>query len=100
MTEAELKKREAALLEREKRVAEQEKALEEQGISIKKKNWPICMPIMHHDIAGDIPEKSRRVVREAYMCWWVSGTHVHTSMDTKAQKSGSRAHTIRFGLCV
>ena len=26
----------------------------------------------HHDIAGEVPEKSRRVVREMYMCWWVS----------------------------
>lgn len=71
-TEAELKRREAALIEREKRVAEHEKVLQSQGISLKKNNWPICMPIMFHDIPGEIPEQSRRVVREAYMCWWVS----------------------------
>ena len=48
-----------------------EAELKASGVVIKKKNWPICVPILHHDIPGDIPEKSRRVVREVYMCWCV-----------------------------
>jgi hypothetical protein len=39
---------------------------------LKRKNFPICFPMWYHDISGDIPEKSRRYVRSAYFCWWVS----------------------------
>lgn len=66
--EADLSKKEKELAERERKLAEREKEL---GIAGKKKNWPICFPIWRHDIAEDIPEKSRRVVREAYLCWWL-----------------------------
>jgi len=30
-------------------------------------NWPSkCYPLLHHDIAMDIPERSQSVVRQAY----------------------------------
>ncbi len=67
MSEAALRKREKELDERERRLRERE---QEAGLG--QKNWPICSPFMRHSIAEDIPEKSRRVVREAYACWWVS----------------------------
>ena len=31
--------------------------------------FPDSMKIMYHDIVVDIPEGSRRVVREMYYCW-------------------------------
>lgn len=37
------------------------------------------MPLLHHDIPGEIPERSRRVVREAYSAWWVSTRHRKSS---------------------
>lgn len=40
--------------------------------ALKKKNWPRCYPILHHDIPGEVPEGSRRVVREGYLAWYVS----------------------------
>ena len=40
------------------------------GAVVKRKNWPICYPLLHHDIPGEIPEGSRRVVREIYFCWY------------------------------
>ena len=39
---------------------------------LKKKNWPICWPWIYQNIVEEIPEKSRRVVREVYFAWWVS----------------------------
>lgn len=49
----------------------------------KKKNFPICFPMWHHDISGDIPEKSRRVVREMFVCWWVSAFHPLMKFDVQ-----------------
>lgn len=62
--EEELARREEALRIREANAAQaQEDALK---YGIKKKNWPICCPITHHDIAGEIPDGSKFNVRVAY----------------------------------
>eukprot|EP00163_Fabomonas_tropica_P010935 TRINITY_DN212_c0_g1_i1.p1 TRINITY_DN212_c0_g1~~TRINITY_DN212_c0_g1_i1.p1 ORF type:complete len:352 (+),score=108.66 TRINITY_DN212_c0_g1_i1:224-1279(+) len=39
----------------------------------RKKNWPKCYPILHHDIKGDVkqPEK-QRIIRLLYFHWLVS----------------------------
>eukprot|EP00898_Chlorokybus_atmophyticus_P006907 jgi/Chlat1/7217/Chrsp57S06858 len=55
--EAELKKREAELKKRET----------EAGPVKDKKNWPPCFPMVHHDIAADIPSEHRAMVR---MCFF------------------------------
>jgi len=68
--ESDLNKREAALVKKEAELKKMERELMEAG-GYKKKNFPICMPLWHHDIVGEIPEKSRRVVREMYICWWM-----------------------------
>lgn len=70
--EAELKKKEAELADKERRLRQMEDELRASGAVIRKKNWPICYPVMFHSIPDDIPEKSRRVVRELYLAWWVS----------------------------
>lgn len=68
--EEQLRRKEAELIERERRVAEREAAVGAGGKIVGPKNWPICYPIWRHSIPEDIPEGSRRVVREAYVCWW------------------------------
>eukprot|EP00955_Chlamydomonas_euryale_P043495 352598-Chlamydomonas_euryale.AAC.28 len=60
---AALSKREKELEAKELRLKELEDELRVAG-GFQKKNWPICWPILYHDIAGEIPEQSRRVVRE------------------------------------
>jgi len=66
-----LKKKEAELAQKEAQLKKLESELKASGATLKKRNWPICYPLWHHDIAGEIPEKSRRVVREIYLCWWI-----------------------------
>ncbi|EFJ49365.1 hypothetical protein VOLCADRAFT_80622 [Volvox carteri f. nagariensis] len=61
-----LNRKEAELAAKEKQLKELEAKLSEQN----KKNWPICYPILYHDISAEIPPKGRRVVREGYMAWW------------------------------
>jgi hypothetical protein len=65
---AALKRKEAELEAKEKQLKELEAKLKVEN----KKNWPICYPILYHNISEEIPEKGRRVVREGYMAWWVS----------------------------
>ncbi len=81
--EAMLRKKEAELNKKEKELKALEQRLKDNGVVLKKKNWPICYPLVHHDIQGDIPERSRRVVREIYACWWVScsGWEVQTTSE-------------------
>lgn len=67
--ESELAKKAAELEAREKKLKQAEKELVTAGV-LKKKNWPLCYPLLYHNIPDDIPEKSRRVVREMYICWW------------------------------
>lgn len=66
MTEAELRRKEADLAQKEARL----KALEKELGGRKKRNWPVCLPLWYHDIGEEIPERSRRAVRYAYMAWW------------------------------
>ncbi|GLC34615.1 hypothetical protein PLESTB_001242100 [Pleodorina starrii] len=64
--DAALRRKEAELAAKEKQLKELESKLATEN----KKNWPICYPILYHNIAEDIPEKARRVVREGYIAWW------------------------------
>lgn len=68
--EKDLAAREAALREREATAAAAQADALKYGI--KKKNWPRCCPILHHDIAGEIPENSRFNVRVAYILFFVT----------------------------
>ncbi|MEW5304079.1 MAG: hypothetical protein WDW36_006713 [Sanguina aurantia] len=67
-----IRAREDALNRREAELNAREAALKAGGTGEiqKKKNWPRCIPMLHHDIPGEIPERSRRVVREAYFAWY------------------------------
>jgi hypothetical protein len=69
--EAAVARREAALAAKEKDVAAREAQLRREGKG-PKKNWPLCFPIVHHDIANDVPPAMRGIVRQVYMCFLVS----------------------------
>ncbi|XP_076882340.1 secretory carrier-associated membrane protein 3-like [Bidens hawaiensis] len=53
--ERELQAREAELKKREEIVRRKEEAAARAGIVLEEKNWPPFFPIIHHDIANEIP---------------------------------------------
>ncbi|XP_022863062.1 secretory carrier-associated membrane protein 3-like [Olea europaea var. sylvestris] len=53
--ERELQAKEAELKRREQEVKRKEEAARRAGIVLEEKNWPPFFPIIHHDIANEIP---------------------------------------------
>ncbi|KAL8107897.1 secretory carrier-associated membrane protein 3-like [Apium graveolens] len=53
--ERELKAKETELNRREQEVRRKEEAASRAGIVLEEKNWPPFFPIIHHDIANEIP---------------------------------------------
>jgi len=53
--EKELQAKEAELKKREQEVRRKEEAASRAGIVLEEKNWPPFFPIIHHDIANEIP---------------------------------------------
>lgn len=53
--EKELQAKEAELKKREQELKRREDAIARAGIVIEEKNWPPFFPIIHHDIANEIP---------------------------------------------
>ncbi|XVF66879.1 hypothetical protein PTKIN_Ptkin10aG0073800 [Pterospermum kingtungense] len=53
--EKELQAKEAELRKREQELKRKEDAIARAGIVIEEKNWPPYFPIIHHDIANEIP---------------------------------------------
>ncbi|KAM7254783.1 hypothetical protein ACFE04_020024 [Oxalis oulophora] len=53
--ERELQTKEAELRRREQDVQRKEEAAARAGITLDEKNWPPFFPIIHHDVANDIP---------------------------------------------
>ncbi|KAK4486912.1 hypothetical protein RD792_006221 [Penstemon davidsonii] len=53
--EKELQAKEAELRKREQELKRREDAIARSGIVIEEKNWPPFFPIIHHDIANEIP---------------------------------------------
>ncbi|KAL8259419.1 hypothetical protein R6Q59_027372 [Mikania micrantha] len=62
----ELEVKEAELNRREEIVRQKEEALARSGAIIQNKNWPPFYPLVHHDIAGDIPIHLQRIQYVAY----------------------------------
>jgi len=47
------------------------KSQAEQPVFVRRKNWPICMPLLYHDIDADITDPaSKNIVRYAYFGWF------------------------------
>ncbi|XP_058084001.1 secretory carrier-associated membrane protein 3-like [Magnolia sinica] len=59
--EKELKTKEAELNKREQDLKRREEAAARAGIVIEEKNWPPFFPIIHHDIANEIPIHLQRI---------------------------------------
>ncbi|XP_058073223.1 secretory carrier-associated membrane protein 2-like [Magnolia sinica] len=59
--EKELQAKEAELRKREQDLKRREEAAARAGIVIEEKNWPSFFPIIHHDIANEIPIHVQRM---------------------------------------
>ncbi|CAD5176067.1 unnamed protein product [Musa acuminata subsp. malaccensis] len=59
--EKELQAKEAELNKKEKELKRREEAAARAGIVIEEKNWPPFFPIIHHDIANEIPIHVQRL---------------------------------------
>ncbi|RDX97380.1 Secretory carrier-associated membrane protein 3 [Mucuna pruriens] len=64
--EKELQSKEADLRRREQEVRRREEAAARAGIVIEEKNWPPFFPIIHHDIANEIPIHLQRLQYVAF----------------------------------
>lgn len=70
--EADLNKREAELNKREAELRRLELEIRQNPGAKNTKNWPKFCPVLHHDIAGEIPAQSQVPVRRAYWAYLVS----------------------------
>ncbi|CAN1149777.1 Secretory carrier-associated membrane protein 3 [Linum perenne] len=64
--EIELQNKEAELRRREQDVKRREEAASNAGIQLEQKNWPPFFPIIHHDIANEIPIHLQRIQYVAF----------------------------------
>ncbi|CAL0309413.1 unnamed protein product [Lupinus luteus] len=64
--EEELQAKESELRRREEDVKRKEEAAARAGISLDEKNWPPFFPIIHHDIANEIPIHLQRLQYVAF----------------------------------
>ncbi|RAL40357.1 hypothetical protein DM860_006427 [Cuscuta australis] len=60
---------EAELKRKEKEIKNREDALSRAGVPVNDKNWPPFFPIIHHDIANEIPAHSQRMQYLAFASW-------------------------------
>ncbi|KAG4980153.1 hypothetical protein JHK84_033731 [Glycine max] len=67
--EKELQAKEAELKRREQELKRREDAIARAGIVIEEKNWPPFFPIIHHDIAKEIPIHLQRIQYIAFTTW-------------------------------
>ncbi|KAK2989227.1 hypothetical protein RJ640_024470 [Escallonia rubra] len=78
--EKELQAKEAELRKREQELKRREDAVSRAGIVLEEKNWPPFIPIIHHDIANEIPIHLQKLqyvafttllgVPGAYVLWY------------------------------
>ncbi|KAI5412872.1 Secretory carrier-associated membrane protein 1, variant 3 [Lathyrus oleraceus] len=67
--EKELQAREAELKRREQELKRKEDAIARAGIVIEEKNWPPFFPLIHHDIASEIPIHLQTIQYFAFATW-------------------------------
>lgn len=67
--ERELEAKEAELRRREQELKRKEDAAAKAGIIIEERNWPPFFPIIHHDIAREIPVHLQRIQYLAFASW-------------------------------
>ncbi|XP_010657282.1 secretory carrier-associated membrane protein 1 isoform X2 [Vitis vinifera] len=64
--ERELQAKEAELKKREQELKRREDAVARAGIVIEEKNWPPFFPLIHHDIANEIPIHQQKLQYVAF----------------------------------
>lgn len=69
--ETDLNKREAELNKREAELRRLELEIRNNPAAKSTKNWPRFCPVLHHDIAGEVPAQSQIPVRRAYWAYLV-----------------------------
>lgn len=69
---ADLSRREAELNRKEAELRKLELELRNNPSTKSVKNWPKFCPVVHHDIAGEIPAQNQGFVRFSYYCFVVS----------------------------
>ncbi|KAH7434997.1 hypothetical protein KP509_06G044300 [Ceratopteris richardii] len=67
--ERELEAREAEVRRREQELKRREEAAAKAGIIVEERNWPPFFPIIHNDIARDIPAHLQRIQYFAFASW-------------------------------
>nr|XP_023925912.1 secretory carrier-associated membrane protein 4-like [Quercus suber] len=67
--EKELASWEADLKRREKEIKRREDAVAQGGVPNDNRNWPPFFPIIHHDIANEIPVHAQRLQYLAFASW-------------------------------
>ncbi|KAJ6830145.1 secretory carrier-associated membrane protein 4-like [Iris pallida] len=67
--EKELSNWEADLKRREQDIKRREEAVTSAGVPVEEKNWPPFFPIIHHDIAKEIPIHAQRLQYLAFASW-------------------------------
>ncbi|XP_044954163.1 secretory carrier-associated membrane protein 5-like [Hordeum vulgare subsp. vulgare] len=67
--QSELSQWQADLKRREADIKRREEALKSAGVPMEDKNWPPFFPIIHHDIANEIPANAQRLQYLAFASW-------------------------------
>lgn len=67
--ERELQAKEAELKKLEQDLKRREDAIARAGVVIEEKNWPPFFPIIHHDIANEIPIHLQKLQYVAFFTW-------------------------------
>ncbi|KAJ8754289.1 hypothetical protein K2173_002740 [Erythroxylum novogranatense] len=67
--ERELANWEAELKRREQEIKRREDAVSKAGVPVDDRNWPPFFPIIHHDIANEIPIHAQRLQYLAFASW-------------------------------
>ncbi|KAM0054874.1 hypothetical protein Hdeb2414_s0006g00199681 [Helianthus debilis subsp. tardiflorus] len=67
--EKELQAKEAELKKREEDIKKREEAIAQAKVGIEDKNWPPFYPVIHHDIATEIPIHLQKIQYVAFGSW-------------------------------
>ncbi|KAF7101666.1 hypothetical protein CFC21_102930 [Triticum aestivum] len=67
--EQELLSWEEDLKRRERDIIQRENAMNRAGVTIEVKNWPPFFPVIHHDIANEIPTHAHQLQYSAFASW-------------------------------
>ncbi|RVW27627.1 Secretory carrier-associated membrane protein 4 [Vitis vinifera] len=95
--EKELAAWEADLKRKEKDIKRREDAVSKKGIPTEDKNWPSFFPIIHNDIANEIPVDAQRLQYLAFASWLVGSSleNTHRWRTFPATSFSNTDHTKR-----